>query len=284
MKRFIAALIVLAAVPGIAMAQDSDKKDGPNVLYLSKSAGFQHSVVQAKGDIPSLTDTVLTNIVKDMGGTITATKDASLVNAENLKNYDLVIFYTTGDLTEPGFDRTVPMGEDGPEALFDWIKAGGGFVGFHSATDTFHSEGDTPSDYVQMIGGEFAGHGPQFYGTLRVVSPDHPAMANFEDGWKIKDEWYFFKHLNTENMHVLALLDSPEQLREKDERYAGPNYPIVWCSSYGDGRVFYNAMGHREDVWENEAFQATVKDALQWANGHGEAMTDPNYNDVVPKE
>src|SRR5579859_1692289 len=45
-----------------------------------------------------------------------------------LKNYDAVIFAnTTGDLPLP--DK---------EAFIDWVKSGGGFVGMHSAADTFH--------------------------------------------------------------------------------------------------------------------------------------------------
>ncbi len=34
-------------------------------------------------------------------------------------------------------------------------------------------------------------------------------------------------------------------------RIAEP-YPIAWLQNYGDGRVFYNAMGHREDVWQTQ--------------------------------
>ena len=45
-----------------------------------------------------------------------------------LKKYDAVIFAnTTGDLPLP--DK---------QAFLDWIKSGKGFVGMHSATDTFH--------------------------------------------------------------------------------------------------------------------------------------------------
>lgn len=281
-KKILLAALVAMLGSGAALSEDA-APEGPRVLFLNKSAGFEHSVVVPDGDKPSLTTIVLTDIVGKMGGTITATKDASTINAENLKNYDLVIFYTTGDLTEAGTDGTTPMGEDGLTELFDWIKAGGGFMGLHSASDTFHSVGDTPSDYISMVGGEFAFHGAQFFGTLRVVDPKHPAIPHFEDGWKIKDEWYFHTNLNKENMHVLVLLDAGK-MREKDERYNTPDYPVVWCSSNGDGRVFYNAMGHREDVWENPAFQTVVEDSINWTIGKGEAMTEPNYTEVVPTE
>jgi len=259
-----------------------------NVLFLNKSSGFQHSVITRQGDSLSHAERIMKDVVEGIGGTVTNTKDAKLVNAENLKNYDVVVFYTTGDLTQPGFDRMTPMAETGPQELLDWIAAGGGFVGYHCATDTFHSKGDEVSPYIEMVGGEFAGHGPQFFGNVVKVSKDHPTVAAMEDTWKIKDEWYYFRNLNTEDMHVLALLDvgrtAARKLGEDHPPYAGGPYPIVWCRAYGEGRVFYNAMGHREDVWDNETFQASLEDALTWAAGQGDGLAEPNYAEVMEAE
>ena len=47
----------------------------------------------------------------------------------NLKNFDVVVFYTTEDLTKPGKVDTPPMGPNGMQDLLDWVKAGGGFMG-----------------------------------------------------------------------------------------------------------------------------------------------------------
>lgn len=251
------------------------------ILYLTKSAGFEHSAIKREGDALSYSEKVLSEIAKKNGWTITCTKDASVVNAANLKNFDVVAFYTTGDLTTPGTDATTPMGPTGLTELLDWIKAGGGFVGFHSANDSFHSTGDTVSSYVEMIGGEFETHGKQFKGTLKVVSAGHPAIANIPDGWSFMEEWYISKNLNKEDMHVLALLD-PGKERKKQDVYNVPSYPIIWCRAYGNGRVLYNALGHREDVWDSEIFQKTVVDNLKWAKGEGALDAAPNYAQVVP--
>ncbi len=257
--------------------------DAPlRLLYLTKSSGFEHSVVKRDGDQPAHSERIMAEIAERIGATITITKDAGFVNAENLKNYDVVIFYTTGDLTEPGTDGHPPMGPNGLAELLEWIKGGGGFVGYHSANDSFHSKDGVISPYVEMIGGEFKTHGQQFKGTLRVVSPGHPAIANLEDGWSLQDEWYISENLNTKTMHVLALLD-PGKERQRQKMYDMPSYPIIWCSAYGEGRVLYNALGHREDVWENPKFQQLVIDNLLWASGKGDLMADPNYEAVVPK-
>ncbi len=253
------------------------------VLYLTKSAGFEHSVVKREDGKLSYSERTLSEIVQKMGGTITCTKDAGLVNAENLKNFDVVVFCTTGDLTQPGTDKEPVMGPNGVSDLIAWIKAGGGFVGYHNANDTFHSPEGSISPYVEMIGGEFATHGPQFDGKIKVVDPKHPAIQDLADGWSLRDEWYISKNFNTGAIHVLALLD-PGKVRGKKgyDAYKIPNYPIIWCRALDKGRILYNALGHREDVWDNPKFQALVKDNLNWANGKGDLKADPNFSAVVP--
>ena len=282
----MAALVLSAA--GCATSSSAPAKDVKKeakkmrVLFLSKSAGFEHDVIKTKKGNPSVADKALTDVVTKMGGEIVCTKDASLINAENLKNYDVVIFYTTGVLTELGTDKNPPMGPDGQQALLDWIKSGKGFLGFHAANDTFHSDGDKLTPFVEMIGGEFETHGAQFKATVKPVSPGHPAIASIPANWNFADEWYISKNLNTAKMHVLALLEIGAE-RAKQEKYNRPDYPIIWCRSYGDGRVLYNALGHRDDVWNAETFQKVVVDNLKWVRGDGPLMADPNYETVVPK-
>ena len=133
------------------------------------------------------------------------------------------------------------------------------------------------------LGGEFRVHHKQFKGTVRVIDTAHPAMAHVPAEWNILDEWYLFKNLNAETMHVLAVLDSGAE-RQVQEPYNIPNYPIIWCSEYGKGRVYYNAMGHREDVWDNPDFQKSVVDAAHWALGHGPAGAEPNLGKIISGE
>lgn len=259
--------------------------DGPRVLFLNKSAGFEHSVVKVENDAPCYVETIVRPLIEDQGGTLTSTKDGGVLTAENLKNFDVVMFYTTEDLcrSDSG-DMTPAAGPDAMMDLLEWIQAGGGFLGFHCASDTWHRERNQfapESPYLDMLGGEFRSHGAQFEGTLKVVDPEHPTMAHVKDGWRINDEWYLFSGLQDETMHVLALLEPGEE-REKQEKYQVPAYPVIWCSAPGEGRVFYNAMGHREDVWSNPDFQQLFLDSLAWTNGVGEAGAAPNFSAVVP--
>jgi len=256
------------------------------ILYLTKSAGFEHEAVKRMDGKPAFSEEVLKQLADENGADITITKDASLINADNLKNYDLVIFYTTGDLTQPSADGRdePPMGPGGLQALTDWIKAGGGFLGYHAATDTWGTpEGQPPTPYTQLIGGTFAGHGAQFEGTVVAVDPDHPTMQSLPKEWKITEEWYTFRSLDKDNMHVLAVLEAGPE-RAKQEMYNTPAYPIIWCKTLGNGRIYYNGLGHREDVWRDPVFQASIVDAAEWALGDPEADAEPNFDKAVPKE
>lgn len=253
------------------------------VLYLTKSSGFEHSAVKREGGSLSYSERVLTKLCEDNNWKIECTKDASKINPDNLKNYDVVIFYTTGDLTQPGTDGQPPMKPEDAKEFLNWVKNGGGFIGIHSANDSFHSEGDKVSEYVEMLGGEFETHGQQFKGKVVVVDKGHPALGNFPEVWETMEEWYIMKNLNKEKMHVLALLDPGEE-RNKQKMYDRPSYPIIWCIEYGKGRVVYNGLGHREDVWDSKEFQELLRAHILWASGQGPTNAEPNYDKVVPKE
>ena len=40
--------------------------------------------------------------------------------------------------------------------------------------------------------------------------------------------------------------------------------PLAWAKNYGQGRVFYTALGHREEVWENSLYQQHVLGGIRW--------------------
>jgi uncharacterized protein len=271
-QMFAIAALLVGVVAGSAVSEDTP---AVRVLLLTKSSGFQHSVIVPDESGTSHVERIMKPIIEEMGGTIVCTKDASLVNAESLANYDVVVFYTSGVLTEVGEDGNPAMTEQGLEDLFTWIRNGGGFIGFHSATDSFRGDGKTPTPYIEMIGGEFVSHGRQFRGTIKKVSADHPAAASLPESWTLADEWYLFRLLNTKTMHVIALLEIGKE-RDRQKMYNIPDYPMIWCSAFGEGRVLYNGMGHREDVWEHDTFKALIKEHLLWAKGEGALNAEPN--------
>jgi type 1 glutamine amidotransferase len=274
-----AGLLVPSTLSSV-LAQDKGKTK--KVLFFTKSSGFQHSVITRKGDELSLAERVLTDLGKENGFEVIASKDGRLFNPDQIGQWDAFAFETTGDLTKAGTDKTPPMTPEGEQAFYDAIKAGKGFMGMHCATDTFgHHRGKGADDpYIQMIGGEFAGHGAQQKATLTIADPAFPGAKAFGTGsFEITDEWYGQKNIADDLRVIFVQNTSGMQGRD----YQRPNYPQTWARMHGKGRVFYTSMGHREDVWENSKYQQLLTNALSWVTGKVEADVAPNITKVTPE-
>jgi type 1 glutamine amidotransferase len=263
-------------VAGRALAQS--KKESKKVLFFTKSAGFQHSVIARKGDQLSMAERILTDVGKDHGFEVVASKDGRLFDPDKIGQWDAFAFETTLDLTTPGTDKTPPMSKEGKQAFLDAIHGGKGFVGIHCATDTFHSKGDEIDPYIKMIGGEFISHGAQQVARLNVADPDFPGVQAFGRSFEINDEWYALKNL-ADDLHVIIAHDTKEM---KGKEYQRPPFPETWARRHGKGRVFYTSMGHREDVWENPKYQGLLMGALGWATGKVDVSVEPNIQQVTP--
>ena len=126
--------LTLAAVLS-PQARAADKP-ARKILFFSKSAGFEHSMIKKKGDQPSNAEKILAEIGAKHNYDFTFTKDGTVFTPENIAKYDAFFFYTTGDLTKAGGDKNPPMSPEGKAAFLDAIHNGKGFIGTHSATDT----------------------------------------------------------------------------------------------------------------------------------------------------
>jgi uncharacterized protein len=237
----------MTLAPSRAVADDS-KQEPPKkrLLIVTVTKGFRH------GDsIP-----LIESIVKELGekdGSFTVDyvrtdeEMAQKMTAAALQTYDGVLFgNTTGDLPLP--DK---------EAFLEWIAEGHGFIGVHSATDTFHSF----PPYIEMIGGEFLTHGPQVNVFCNVEDKTFPATRMLGGMRMVFDEIYQFKNYDRNKVHPLLGLT-----RHPNNGTPG-YYPIAWCKMYEKGRVFYTALGHRPDVWKAPWYQLHVLGGIRWALG-----------------
>lgn len=149
---------------------------------------------------PSHAEKVLQELGAKNGWEFEFSKDGSKFSKEYLAQFDTVMFYTTGNLLEAGTDGQPPMTAEGKQALFDFVKSGKGFVGTHSASDTFHTNneskkgpdrylnhGEQADSYVRFLGGEFIKHGAQQEARNTVENPKFPALktsAKTTASWK----------------------------------------------------------------------------------------------------
>lgn len=231
-----------AADPATASIQ------GKRLLVLSQTAGFRH------GSIPTLVATL--RQLGAAGGewevveqADSAEQVARAVTAARLRDIDGVVFAnTTG---------TLSFTPEGRLAFYDWVRAGGAVVGVHSATDTFHGD---PS-YLELIGGEFATHGPQREVEVRVQDATHPATADLPPSFTFFDEIYEFEKWRRADVHMLLSMPRHPQTG------APGDFPLAWTRRFGSGRMFYTALGHRADAYANPLFRGHLAGGLRWALG-----------------
>ncbi|MEW6303661.1 MAG: ThuA domain-containing protein [Verrucomicrobiota bacterium] len=262
------------------------------ILFFSKSSGFEHSVIKRVAGKPSFAEQVLAEIGPKYNFEFEFSKDGSLFTKDYLAKFDAYFFYTTLDLTTVGTDKNPAMSREGKAAFLDAIKNGKGFIGSHSASDTFHTEpdpadksaryqhnGDKSDPYILMLGGEFIKHGPQQVATMRVVDKKFPGCEKLEDKFALNEEWYSLKEFQ-KNLHVLMVQETEGM---KGEEYQRGPYPATWARMHGKGRVFYTSMGHREDVWTNPLFQDVLMGGISWAVRNVDADVTPNLEKATPR-
>ena len=259
-------------------------KKQQKILYFTRSAGFEHEAVKVKGGKPSISDRTLTERGKRYGFEVVCTKDGRVFDGD-LDQYDAIAFYTSGVLTEPNKAKTPPMSPEGKNKLLKAIADGKGFVGFHAATDSFHSEGPRDQNqtevdpYIAMIGGEFIVHGAQQEAIIRTVSPEFPGVRDFGRVQKLKEEWYTLKNF-AKDLHVILVEDNEGM---KGDCYQRPPFPATWARMHGKGRVFYTSFGHRDDIWTNARVQGIIAGGLAWAMGNVTVDVTPNIDKVTPR-
>lgn len=240
------------------------------LLLFTKSAGYEHDVVRSNDGNPSIVDTAVSAMGKRMGYEVTTTKDGERF-AEEMRTHDAVLFFTSGDLTTRGTDSTPPMPASAKDALLVAIENGLGFVGVHSASDTFHGTTNTIDPFIAMLGGEFESHGRPQRASLSVVDPAFPGMPR---GARLErhGEWYAFRNLDAD-VHALLMLETATM--EGDD-YRRPSYPVVWAKRSGRGRVFYTALGHFAEEWQDADFLQMLEGGIRWAAGDVAADVSPN--------
>jgi type 1 glutamine amidotransferase len=236
------------------------------ILMVTQSGprAFVHSSVTRKGSDLSTAERTVTDLGLSSGlFNVDCTKDvAKDFTKEKLANYDIVFFYTTGDL---------PISQEAKDFFFnDWLKQKGhGFIGTHSATDTFHNH----QPYKDMIAAEFESH-PWVNGskvTITVHDTKFPATRSWGDEFTIKDEIYKFKNWQPEKVRVLMSMNMA-----KTEHHEPYHVPIAWCKDYGQGKVFYISLGHDESVWANPKYQECLLGAVKWILNMESGDATPN--------
>jgi len=240
LSRIAAILCVLAATVAA---------EPKRILYVTLSAGFKHESIPAS-------ITALKEIAQQSGKLeVVQTEDVSLLSAAGLRNFDAVIFFTTGEL---------PISDAQKRDLLAFVRGGKGFGGVHSATDTFYKW----PEYGELIGAYFQNHPWTQDVSVRVTDPSSLLVAHLAPSFRIRDEIYQVRDFKGDRLHVLLSLDtSSVDMRANGVNPGATEFPLAWTQRYGTGRVFYSALGHFDSTWTDPGIRRMMLQAMLWLTG-----------------
>ncbi|MEU5942753.1 ThuA domain-containing protein [Micromonospora sp. NPDC047548] len=219
------------------------------VLVFSKTAGFRHDSIPAGL-------AAIRKLGADNGFTVDATEDGAAFTDTNLAKYQAVIWLsTTGDVLDP----------DQQAAFERYIRAGGGYVGVHAASDTEYSW----AWYGDLVGAYFAGHPANQQATVKVEDHAHPSSVTLPDRWSRFDEWYNFQSNPRGDVHVLASLD--ETSYAPGAGAMGADHPTAWCQDFDGGRAWYTGGGHTQESYAEPEFLTHLLGGIRTAAGVAKA-------------
>lgn len=132
--------------------------------------------------------------------------------------------------------------------LDQYVSAGGGILGVHTATASFKDE----LAYFKIIGGRFTGHGPVETFTL-TPRPGSEVFSGLP-AFSVRDELYIHELEPGIEVHFTA-------------DHQGEEVPAVWTYHYAQGRVCYGVPGHTTQSLQDPIYQEVLRRGLAWVCG-----------------
>ena len=281
----IAPLACLALSVALAEAQSPPTNPVPakkKLLFLTHAALYKHTSLGPA-------ERAVTELGKPGGFEVTTLEgykqdadkiDLSFLTSSYLSQVDGLMMMTNGNL---------PLSDSQKLTLLDFVRSGKGFIGAHCAALTLYNY----PDFGEMLGGYYRRSLKQRkIVVLKVEDQNHPATKMLGGSWPLVDEFYLFgaaawdasrpaenvdvlfgNHIpigfSRDRVHVLLSIDTARtDLSDLPGIQAGGDYPQAWYRTFGKGRSFYTAIGHRDDIWTNDpVFRAHILGGIRWALG-----------------
>jgi len=235
----------------ISIAIEPEVNEDFRVLIFHKTNGFRHGSINAGIDMIEEFGIANGWIVED-------SQNSSIFNTSNLSTVDVVVWLnTSGNGLLTGAEQ---------DAFEGYIQNGGGFVGFHAATDTYRNQSwPWYNDLVGAIVQTGPNHTSNNFNATMDVVGSHPAVEHLGTEWNKNEEYYYWElnggYIFEGNIDLLRVRSTGSQ------SYDAPR-PITWYKEYDGGRSFYTALGHNgSDYNNNDDFRIMSEQAILWAGG-----------------
>ena len=182
----------------------------------------------------------------------------SVFTDQNLKRYRALIFDNT--------NNEVFENEEQKAAFQRYIRAGGGFVGIHSACGSMRQW----PWFWEMLGGKFLRHPKLQPFTVKVKDPKDSATAHLPDSFQWTDEVYFLDNM-PDGLHILlagdlTTLDDPAKGKYPGKKF-GDEFPLAGRHQFDGGREWYTALGHKPEHYSDPKLTRLILGGILWAMG-----------------
>ena len=203
------------------------------------------------GHQPDLVAKRFEGYLKDAGiaADVSDTLD-SFADLEKLKAYDLIVpIWTMGEID-------AKYAENVSEA----IAEGTGMAGCHGGMcDAFRGsvlwQFITGGNWVSHPGGDGVRH------KIYIKDSSSPLVEGIED-FEVETEHYYL--LTDPGNEVLATTDFPV-VDWYHTTHKKVDMPVVWTKRWGLGRVYYNSLGHQDNIFDIPEAGELMKRGLLWA-------------------
>ena len=223
-------------------------------------------------------------ITKQLDISIDFTDETSLLNAETLDGYKMLIVLRDGMIWPDGyggdessnaawaatgrpklvFDPPLPqtraqsqfwMKPEQGKAVRQFVEAGGVALFLHNTTHV----GLTDPDFRHVLGAAYTGHPPIRTFKVKVTNSDHPITQGVKD-FIVTDEQHYMIYDKDPKFLFLQTVNEDGLTYQS----YGATAPGGWSYDYGKGRVCYMSPGHMlSDLW-NPEYIKLQQNAVRW--------------------
>lgn len=197
--------------------------------------------------------------------------------------YDVRVEESTAVYADEAYMRTVDLiVQSNTMTSIQWeeflglraaVERGTGLAGWHGGiADSYRDN----SDYLRLIGGQFASHpgkhpdertGEQSDNymphtiEMTALAADHPITQGVSDFELVTEQyWVFARRLQRRARHdhagrpPVGPVEAPDHL------------PAIWTRLWGEGRIFVSTPGHRVEILQDDNVRTIIERGMLWAS------------------
>lgn len=194
---------------------------------------------------------ILGGILEEEGFEVKITDTLDTLKEDDLTSYDLIVpNWTQGKIED---DQLKP--------LLEAVAKGTGLAGLHGGMgDSFRMA----VDYQFMVGGQWVAHpgddGVEY--DVRILDKDHPLTEGMDD-FKVVSEQYYMHVDPAVKVHAVTrfpVAEGPYKVNGEVDM------PVVWTKRWGEGKVYYNSLGHVANIVRMPEVIELMRKGFVWAS------------------